>query len=1345
MTGGPEPLGVRPAAGGVNVAVFSAHATAIEFCLFDGEGEVRRAPLRGRTGDVYHDHVPDVPLGARYGLRAHGPWAPNRGHRFNPAKLLIDPYALALDRKPRLHPAMLGADPVDSASFAPKAIVSFPPEPATAAQITPWSDTVLYELHVRGFTMRCPDIPPELRGRFAGLAHPAALQHLRRLGVTAVEIMPAAAWIEERHLAARGLSNYWGYNPVAFMAPDPGLAPGGWAEVRGATAALASAGIETILDVVLNHSGEGDAEGPTLSLRGLDNATWYRLGPGGAYIDDAGCGNVLALDRPPVLRLAMDALRAWALFGGVHGFRFDLATTLGRRADGFDPAAPLLQAIAQDPVLNGLKLIAEPWDVGPGGYRIGAFPAGWGEWNDRFRDDLRRFWRGDAAMLGYLATRLAGSEDLFAAKRRPSRSINFLAAHDGFTLADLVTYTERRNAANGEDGRDGTAANFSWNCGVEGETADPAIRAARAAGQRALLACLLLARGTPMLSMGAEFGHTQHGNNNAYAQDNETAWLDWANADEALASWAARLLAIRRAEAVLHEDRFLDGGPTEESLQPDVAWTGADGAAMTVAAWQAAAGDTLLMTLAGAEGGRVCLALHRGCSPVEAALPAARPGHAWRVLADSAAPAAPEADLATAALRLGPRSVAILAERRRGRAAADPTVLGRLAAAAGIAPEWWTVAGRRTPVSPDTQRALLAAMGLPAGTAGEARDSLRHVVEAGDRRALPPVLVLGPDRVPPLSIAVPPGSGPLPVRLFLREESGEIRLLPAMAGEVADGVAADGLKLRRWHVPLPTLPPGRHTLWRDDDPDKSCHVVVTPARCHLPAAFARGERRFGISAQLYGLRRDGDGGIGDLSTLGRLRAAAARAGGAAVAVNPLHMLFPNQRERASPSHPSDRRFLDPIYIDAGTPDVPGPLIDHARVWAAKRAALERRFADEGAGPALDAFVASAGPGLRDFARFQAMAEVHAGPWTSWPDGLRTPAGAGIAAFAAAHAERIRFHGFLQFLAERQLAAAASGLEIGLIRDLAVGAAPDGAEAWARQHALARGAWTGAPPDPFAADGQNWHLPPPLPLAMAAEGYAGFAELLAANMRHAGGLRIDHVMALRRLFWIPEGGSGADGAYVSYPFHDLLGVLALESARARCMVVGEDLGTVPDGLRPALADAGVLGVRVLLLEREGADFRPAEDWPVRAVACVSTHDLPPIAGWLAGDDIDERAGLGLLADAAATRAERAAGIAALAVACGEATPQAAHAFVARSPALLSLVQAEDLAGARRSVNVPGTDRERPNWRQRLSEPVETLLDTPAARAMLRTQVDAGRAAAPITGGTDDHQSPLDPPP
>jgi glycogen operon protein len=678
--GSPEPLGLTLVPGGANVAVFSAHATAIELCLFDaaGEAETGRIRLPERTGDVFHGFVPGIAAGRRYGLRAHGPWDPRQGHRFDASKLLVDPYATALDRRFALHasqssvqPGGRGPDGTDSAPFMPKAIAgpALAP-PRTARPCVPWDRTVLYEMHVRGFTKTHPGVPAPLRGTLAGLAQPAAIAHLAGLGVTTVELLPIAAWIDERHLPPLGLRNYWGYNPVAFLVPDPALAPGGMAELAACTDALHAAGIEVVLDVVFNHTGESDEHGPTLSLRGLDNATYYRTlpGQGERYANDAGCGNTLALERAPALRLVLDALRHFARAGGVDGFRFDLATTLARRADGFDPAAPFLQAIGQDPVLRGLKLIAEPWDIGPGGYRLGAFPPAWGEWNDRYRDAVRRYWRGDDAMTGELATRLAGSADIFAARSRPpSRSINYLAAHDGFTLADLVSFQHKRNDANGESNRDGTTDNLSWNHGVEGPSGDPAVMAARSRDVRGLLATLLLSRGTPMLAMGDELGRTQGGNNNAYAQDNALSWIDWGNADGALARFVAALVALRRDHPALRADRWLAGRPCDASGIPDVEWRHPEGRAMDAHDWSHPHGRCLAAVLyAPAEGGRpadrVAVGLNAGRSEVRVRWPDARAGFQWVAAVDTSQGAGVPADPSVPA-SLPPRSVVVLVEK----------------------------------------------------------------------------------------------------------------------------------------------------------------------------------------------------------------------------------------------------------------------------------------------------------------------------------------------------------------------------------------------------------------------------------------------------------------------------------------------------------------------------------------------------------------------------------------------------------------------------------------------------------------------------------------------------------
>ena len=1242
--GSPEPLGVTLDVRGVNVAVFSAHATAIELCLFDtnGERELERIRLPEQTGHVFHGHVGGVQAGARYGLRAHGPFDPLHGHRFNPHKLLIDPFATLIDRRPALHPAMFGYQPGDPAgdlSFSdedsgpvmPKAIVSTPTGPGARRPLTPWPRTVLYEMHVRGFTQGRPGMPPAIAGTFAALARPEAIEHLVRLGITTLEIMPAAAWIDERHLAGLGLTNYWGYNPIAWMAPDPRLAPGGWAEIAAATLALADAGIETVLDVVLNHTGEGDALGPTLSLRGLDNASYYRLEPDEPrhYVNDAGTGNTLALERPPALRLAMDALRTWAKLGGLAGFRFDLAATLGRRDDGFDPAAPLLAAIAQDPELRDLKLIAEPWDCGPGGYQIGAFPPTWGEWNDRFRDTARRFWRGDAGQLGELATRIAGSQDLFASHRRPSRSVNFITAHDGFTLADLTAFEAKHNQANGEANRDGSDSNWSWNNGVEGRSDDPAIRAARAGDQRALLATLMLARGTPMLAMGSELGQSQDGNNNAYAQDNATAWIDWTNGDHDLEAFCRQLVRLRAAHPALRTDRFLTGEAVGPDGLPDVTWRTPGGEPMAPGDWNDASLQTLTASLCatGGEGQaeRVTAVFHRGRGPVRVVLPEPRDGMGWTLVLDSARPEGGVALLEEDVLEAAPRSVLLAVETvapRRPSRPAGPELLDRLARAAGIAPDWRDVEGVTHPVSDETRRALLKAMRLPASSAAEARDSLAQLSEMFTRRPLPWSASAREGQPEELRIPIQAGSDPGSIRLTFQGEDGEVVRTDPAGVTPEPAFAPDGVAFQAARMRTPDLPVGRYQVRREDAPDIACALTVAPAQCFLPPLLSNGARRWGLAAHLYALKRDGDQGMGDFTTLAELAEAAASAGAVTVGLNPLHALFGAQRDRASPYHPSDRRFLDPMYVDAARlKGVAGaiptaeiqvlsslPLVDYPRVWDIKKTLLEKSFSAALADPAarieLEAFVSAGGDALRRFAVFEALSEAHAGAWQDWPGGLADPHSPAVSAFAKASAQRVLFHQYLQWLAQTQLEEAAvrgrlSGLTLGLYRDLAVGAAPDGAEAWANAGVLAGGVSIGAPPDPLGPHGQNWNLPPPDPWAVRRTGAAAFSELLAANMRNAGALRIDHVMGLERLFWIPDGASGAEGAYVSYPFEDHLAQLALESVRAGCLVVGEDLGTLPYGLRERLEAANVLSYRVLWFERNGEAFLPPSAYPAAA--------------------------------------------------------------------------------------------------------------------------------------------------
>ena len=1362
--GRPEPLGVTPVPGGANVAWPSAHATGLVLCLFDeaGERETERIPIAARTGDVHHAFIADLAPGQRYGLRAHGPWSPAEGHRFNAAKLLVDPWATRLDRPFAWHEVLAAGleapDGRDSAPFVPRAILDAPSPcaPDTRPRIAA-GKRVIYELPVRGFTRTHPAVPEPIRGTFAALAHPAAIAHLKRIGVTTVELMPVAAAVDERHLPPLGLSNYWGYNPVALLAPDPRLAPGGMAEIAACVAALHDAGLEVLLDVVLNHTGEGDEFGPTLSFRGLDNATFYRTREGdlSAYANDAGCGNTLALERPVPLRLALDALRHWAGAAGIDGFRYDLATTLARGPAGFDPHAPFLAAVRQDPLLRDRVHVAEPWDIGPGGHRLGAFPAGWGEWNDRYRDTVRRFWRGDAGLAGELATRLAGSADVFGANRRPpSDSVNFVTSHDGFTLADLVSHAAKHNEANGEANRDGTEANYSWNHGVEGASDDADIVRARFDDARALLATLLLSRGTPMFSHGDELGRTQRGNNNAYAQDNALAWIDWANADETLAGFVARLTTLRAAHPALRADRWLTGEPPDGRAIPDVEWRRPDARAMDSGDWTDPSCRALLAALyAPAEGGepedRVVLAFNAGREPVEVRWPEARDGRRWRLALLTTDPATHAADPPAT---LAPRSVTVLTEEDAPgmRHGLEPALLARLAQAAGIAPRWHDVDGGEHGVGDDSRRAILEAMGLAATSSSDARERLHQLSNSREARRVPVTHVAREGEACSLPIARLAGR-PSRGRLRIVTERGTSHAVEFATDSGAhDLVAApDGRSIARCLVALPPLPPGVHRFAIDDEPDATGHLVVAPALCHRPAALAGGRRAMGLAAHLYSLRGESGQGMGDFTTLAEAALATARAGGLVVGVNPLHALFAGERERASPYHPSDRRFLDPAYLDVtripGLADAPEAreallrlaprfadlearaAVDWRGVWEAKRTVLEaaftafqRRAADDALRQRFDQFVREGGGALERFATFEAISSLHPGlPWPAWPDSLKDPGHAQVAAFAESHATAVRFALYLQWLADRQLgdaarAARSAGLEIGFYRDLAVGCAPDGAEAWSQPGMLARGVSIGAPPDPFCREGQVWNLPPPIPHAMATGGYAGFRALMAANMRHAGALRIDHAMGLARLFWVPDGGTAADGAYVRHALPDLLAALALESARAMCLVVGEDLGTVPEGFREHLEAAGVLSSRVLWFERDGRAFLPPSAWPANAVACVSTHDLPTLAGWWKGADIEEREAIGLVTAEGAqaewrSRAEDKRALVAAIDQAGLPAPEpespqppmhAVHAFIGQARCALTLVQADDLAGETVALNVPGTDRERPNWRRRV---------------------------------------------
>ncbi|OBH84516.1 glycogen debranching protein GlgX [Mycobacterium scrofulaceum] len=659
------PLGATYDGAGTNFAVFSEVAERVELCLFDADGNESRVPLPEIDGYIWHAYIPNIEPGQRYGYRVYGPYDPQNGLRCNPNKLLVDPYSKAIDGSFEWNQALFSynfGDPDsrnddDSAAFMPKSVVinpyfdwgnDRPPDHQ-------YADTVIYEAHVKGLTQTHPDLPEQLRGTYAGVAHPVIIEHLKSLGVTAIELMPVHHFANDSTLVDKGLSNYWGYNTIGFFAPDfkysSSTSPGGQVqEFKAMVRALHEAGIEVILDVVYNHTAEGNHMGPTLSMRGIDNAAYYRLVDDDKryYMDYTGTGNSLNVGHPHALQLIMDSLRYWVTEMHVDGFRFDLASTLAREFYDVDRLATFFELVQQDPTVSQVKLIAEPWDVGPGGYQVGNFPPQWTEWNGKYRDTVRDFWRGEPSTLDEFAYRLSGSADLYEhTARRPVASINFVVAHDGFTLRDLVSYNEKHNEANGENNNDGESHNRSWNCGVEGPTDDPEVNALRARQQRNFLTTLLLSQGVPMICHGDELGRTQNGNNNGYCQDNEITWIDWSKADNGLLEFTRMVTALRANHPVFRRRRFFSGKPLGRRGQdglPDIAWFTPEGTEMTEEDWGAGFAKSVAVFLNGhgipdrdARGQRVlddsflmCFNAHY--EPIEFTLPPKEFGAAWQLV-----------------------------------------------------------------------------------------------------------------------------------------------------------------------------------------------------------------------------------------------------------------------------------------------------------------------------------------------------------------------------------------------------------------------------------------------------------------------------------------------------------------------------------------------------------------------------------------------------------------------------------------------------------------------------------------------------------------------------------------
>jgi isoamylase len=692
--GSAYPLGATYDGMGTNFSLFSEVAERVDLCLFGPDGAEERIPMPEVDGFVWHGYLPGVGPGQRYGYRVHGPYDPRGGARCNPNKLLLDPYAKAIDGRVDWHDSLFSyqlnypgdRNDDDSAPHLPKCVVINPyfDWGTDRPPNRPYNETVIYEAHVKGMTQRHPGIPEQMRGTYAGISHPAMIGHLLRLGVTAIELMPVHQFIHDHGLIEKGLRNYWGYNTIGFLAPDAGYSSSGSGgqqvqEFKAMVRDLHEAGIEVILDVVYNHTAEGNHLGPTLSFRGIDNSAYYRLVDGQPeyYMDYTGTGNTLNVRHPHTLQLIMDSLRYWVLEMHVDGFRFDLAAALAREFYDVDRLSAFFDLVQQDPTVSQVKLIAEPWDVGPGGYQVGNFPPQWTEWNGKFRDTVRDFWRGEPATLGEFAARITGSADLYEhSGRRPVASVNFVTAHDGFTLRDLVSYNEKHNEANGEDNRDGENHNRSWNCGDEGPTDDPEVLDLRGRQQRNMIATMFLSQGVPMLLHGDELGRTQQGNNNAYCQDNEITWVDWSTLDDSLVAFTEQVSRLRREHPAFRRRRFFDGRPVRRGQNglPDIGWFAPDGKEMSEEDWEAGFGKAIAVYLNGqgisgrdARGERVtddsfllCFNAHHG--EIDFTLPSSEYAGKWEVVLDTANPGGPEERSVEshAVLYVHPRSLLVL-------------------------------------------------------------------------------------------------------------------------------------------------------------------------------------------------------------------------------------------------------------------------------------------------------------------------------------------------------------------------------------------------------------------------------------------------------------------------------------------------------------------------------------------------------------------------------------------------------------------------------------------------------------------------------------------------------------
>jgi glycogen debranching enzyme GlgX/4-alpha-glucanotransferase len=1215
-------LGATIQAGGVNFALWAPQAERVELCLFDPatEAEVQRIDLPGFNEGVWHGYANGLGSGLLYGYRSHGEWSPRQGLRFNPDKLLVDPWARGLSGRFEWHGSHLDEQdgypvPGDNSAFTYKAVTTDTVEPRHHRPAHPFEETIIYEAHVKGLTQLHPDIPEQDRGTFKAIASRSVRDHLLGLGITALELMPVFAFADEPFLSRKGLSNYWGYNPVNWFAPHPDY--GTPEDFQDMVRCLHNDGIEVILDVVFNHSAEGGRTGSQLNLKGMDNRGFYSLDAENSaeYRNYTGCGNILNADSAIVQRLVMESLIYWHEFMGVDGFRFDLATTLGRHGEDFDPEHNLLNQICNDKRLKSAKLIMEPWDIGPNGYQAGNFGHQTAEWNDGYRDDIRDFWLGGGKTCSVIAQRLTASAYRFKDEHRmPWSDIHYICAHDGFNLTDVVSYQQKHNWANGEDDRDGHNDNRSINCGVEGPTDNEAILHCRRIRVQALLSTLFCSQGTPMLYMGDEMGHSRAGNNNAYCQDNAVNWLDWSQQDKQLLKFVQGSIALRRDNPALRLPYWVDIG--SDVIQ----WCKLDGSGMDEASWH----DNSLAAMA------VYLQ---------------------------------HADSKNAALLLINASTASVSFKlpcqQYIRQIDSAEVVDQI--------DYVLPAGGEVTVSSHSIQVLI-----------------RHPEEVSNKE----LQRLGIDR-------------------SYQDNEGVQRSTPLSSILAIQSAMADS-KIRQAH-----------------DPN------VANISCFKPQWFNKDLPVRGISLQVYALRSCRNWGIGDFEDLKNFAIEAANNGVDFLAINPLHARPLATPESRSPYAPTSRLWLDPLYIAVDKLAIrfnledcledcselatisnlrDGLWVNYPAVATLKLEALASIFnafqlssqlAREHDDFAL--FIQTSGSALQHYVQFenQQLKDSNA----TLLNKIKSEA---LKSFLC----------WLQWIADDQLkrvqaACKQHGMRVGLYRDLAVGPHLDGAEASSPE--FARGLEIGAPPDAFTVLGQAWGIAPMNPHSAELEN--GFRALIEHNTRHAGALRIDHVMGLQRLFWVPNGIPPSQGAYVNYPA-TLERVLADESQQQLCIIIGEDLGTLPFGFREHLDNQAILGLSIAMFERHGDDFVDPTDYRRNSVACFATHDLPTFSGWWQCGDIELRRSLNLIhADQYQHELQQREsdrhklcsqiGIDISAEHSMAEITVIMHQWLSSSSAAMVQFQLDDLTLEIDPVNLPGTVDEYPNWSRKYSVNIEAM--------------------------------------